>query len=139
MSSRRLEKVSRTIRNTVSEVIQNHLSDPRITGLISVTRVQASPDLRLAKVYLSVVGADSKQADLTLQAVKHARGYIQSRLADNLSMRSCPKLDFYLDDSIKKGFEISHILDKIAAENAERASVETSENLTEYPELDNEK
>jgi ribosome-binding factor A len=139
MSSRRLEKIERIIRNTVSEVIQNHLSDPRITGLISVTRAQLSADLRQARVYLSIVTTDPTRNQATLQAVKHARGYIQSRLAGNLSLRTCPKLEFFLDDSIKKGFEISHILDQIAAENQQRQENAQSENSNEYPESDDEK
>jgi ribosome-binding factor A len=139
MASRRLEKISKIIQTTVSEVIQNHLSDPRITGLIGVTRVQVSPDLRLARVFLSVVGTDPKQEGLTLQAVKHARGYIQTRLADTLTTRTCPRLDFQLDESIKKGFVISHILDQIAAENAAQKSGNPPEPSQENPESDDER
>ncbi len=139
MSARRLEKLAKIIQTTVSEVIQNHLSDPRITGLISVTRVQVSPDLRLARVYLSLAGTDAKQENLTLQAVKHARGFIQTRLADTLTTRTCPRLDFQLDESIKKGFAITHILDQIAAEHTAREGGNPPESPLENPESNDER
>ena len=116
MVKRRQEKVSRTIRNTVSEVIQKELSDPRIKGLISVTRVDTSADLRSARVYLSLLGIESAQQELSLRGIRHAGGYIQSRLAKCLSMKSCPTLSFYLDDSLKKGFLITRLIDAITAE-----------------------
>ena len=120
MATRRIEKVSRAIKTAVSEAIQFHLSDPRIQGLVSVTRVEPSPNLRIARVYLSVVGVDEKQQKLTLQGVNHAHGYIQSYLAKQLTMKVCPTLRFELDSFFKKALTISQILDKLATERAER-------------------
>lgn len=112
--------MSRAIRSAVSEVIPLRLSDPRIQGLISVTRVEPSPDLRSARVYLSILGVDEKQQALSLQGIRHAHGYIQSYLAEQLTMKVCPSLHFELDASLKKGIEITQILDELAAERAER-------------------
>ncbi|MBN1765680.1 MAG: 30S ribosome-binding factor RbfA [Sedimentisphaerales bacterium] len=125
--SRRLEKINRTILETVSTVIQNQLSDPRIQGLTSVTRVQTAADLSCARVYLSILGAELKQQELTLQAIQHAAGFIQGRLAQVLTTRICPSLTFFLDDSLKKGFEVSRLLDEIKAqtEPAEEIITET--------------
>lgn len=117
MSVRRLEKVSRLIRNSVSEVIQGQISDPRIRGLISVTRVEPSADLRYARVYLSVLGVSRHEQALTLKGVQHAAGFVQSRLSRRLAMKTCPTLQFFLDDSLKKGSQITKLLDQIAAEN----------------------
>lgn len=130
MATRRIEKVSRAIRSAVSEAIQSHLSDPRIQGLISVTHVDPSPDLRSARVYLSVLGVDEKQQELSLRGIRHAHGYIQSYLAEQLTMKVCPSLYFELDASLKKGFEITRILDELAAERAEREETMSEETET---------
>jgi len=116
MVNRRQEKVKRTIRSTVSEVIRSGLWDPRVKGIITVTHVETSADLRKAKIYLSISGTDVNQQELSLRGIRHARGFIQSQLAKNLAMRSCPTLDFLLDESLKKGFETMRILDQISLE-----------------------
>jgi len=118
--SRRQEKVNRTIRDTISEVLGSGLSDPRVQGLITVTHVETSADLRKAKVYLSVLGTDEKQQELSLRGIRHASGFVQGRLAKQLAMKSCPTLSFFLDDSLKKGFETMQILDRIALERGEQ-------------------
>jgi ribosome-binding factor A len=119
-SARRLEKISRIIQQTVSAVIQNELSDPRIAGMTSVTRVETAPDLRSAKVHLSIFGIPVPKAQLCLQAIQHAHGYIQSRLAEGLTMRTLPTLTFHLDESIKRGFTVLQLLDQVAAERREK-------------------
>lgn len=116
MASRRMERVSRTLQAVLSQVIQNHLSDPRVRGLISVTRVSLACDLRSARVYLSVLGVDEKQQQLSLRGIRHARGHIQHLLGRQVSLKTCPQLHFYLDDSLKKGFEMVQLIDRVAAE-----------------------
>ena len=117
MTTRRLEKVSKVIRNTVSEVIQNELSDPRIKGLVSVTRVEAAADLRKARVYLSVLGLDDKGQQLCLAGIEHAAGHIQGRLARQMATKVCPTLTFFLDDSLKAGYRILRLIDEVSAEH----------------------
>ncbi len=129
--SRRLEKVSRTIRDTVSKVIQNQLSDPRIRGLVSVTRVKVAADFSTAQIYLSIIGTDPKQQELSVQAIQHAAGFIQSHLANVLTTRSCPTLSFTLDDSLKKGSEVLNIINRLAAEFRPLAPQEEEKPLTE--------
>jgi len=116
MVSRRLEKVSQGIKAAVSEIIQSRLNDPRVTGMISVTRVECSADLRRARVFLSIMGVEGKQRDLSFSGVKSAVGFIQSHLAKRLSMKVCPTLQFEMDDSLQKGFEISRLIDQVSAE-----------------------
>ncbi len=129
--SRRLEKINRTVRETVSRVIQEQLSDPRIKGMISVTRVETSADISYAKVYLSIMGVSQKQQESTTEAVRHAAGFIQSRLAGVLTTRSCPTLTFLLDNSLKKSFEILQLINQISAENDQ---TETHSNQTHAPD-----
>jgi len=131
MATRRMEKVSRAIRSAVSEAIQSHLSDPRIQGIVSVTRVEPSGDLRNARVYLSIAGVEEKQQALTLKGIQHAHGYIQSYLAEQLTMKVCPTLHFSLDASFKKGLAITQILEALAAERASRAAVESESTETQ--------
>ena len=130
MAAHRLEKVARSIQATVGEVIQNQLSDPRITGLISVTRVDPAPDLRSARVYISILGVDENQQQLSLRGIEHARGHIQHLLARQVAFKMCPTLQFYLDESLKKGFKIIQLLDELSAEEGEGVT-ESESNLSE--------
>lgn len=137
MASRRLEKVSHIILSTVGSVIQNQLSDPRIQGLVSITRIELSPDMRNARVYLSVAGVDETKQELCLRAIEHANGFIQRKLGNVLQTKVCPTLHFHLDNSIKKGAQISQLLDQIAEENLQR-QCQTNEH-EELTESDNER
>ena len=111
MGTRRLERASQLIRSTVSQIIQNELSDPRVSGLISVTRVESSPDLRSAKVYLTISGVSAEKAELSLRGIRHASGFVRTRLASRLAMKSCPTLKICLDNQAKKGIETVDIID----------------------------
>ncbi len=114
--NRRLEKITRTVRDVVSDAIQNHLADPRIQGLVSITRVDLAPDLSVARIYLSIIGIDEKKQKLCCETITNASGFIRSRLAGALTTRNCPVVKFILDDSLKRGFEVTQMLDKLAAE-----------------------
>ena len=67
-------------------------------------------------MYVSILGATQKEQELTLAGIRHASGFIQGQLARSMATRTCPTLQFYLDDSLKKGFEITQLLDRIALE-----------------------
>ena len=88
--------------------------------MISVTRVETAADMQNAHVYLSMIGVDERQQQLSLRGIRHAKGFIQSLLADRLTTRTCPTLVFHLDDSLKKGIEIGKLIDQVAAERAAR-------------------
>jgi ribosome-binding factor A len=114
VTTRRQEKLARQIQRTVSDVIANHLSDPRIEGLVSVTRVEVAADLRVADVYLSVLAKDAATEGLTLTAIEHARTRIQAWLADELNSRFCPVLRLHRDAQFKKTIEIISLIDRLA-------------------------
>ncbi len=120
--SRRIERINRIVRDTISAVIQNQLSDPRIQGLVSVTRVETSADLTISRVYLSVAGVNPRQEKLSVDAVRHASGFIQSRLAEVLRTRNCPTLQIIQDDSLKKGFEVLQLINQVSAERHDEAA-----------------
>ena len=87
------------------------LNDPRIQD-VTVTYVEVSGDLRQAKVHVSVMGDENKQ-QLSLRGLKSAAGFLQSRCADRIDTRYTPKIEFVLDQGVKKSIEISRILDEV--------------------------
>ena len=114
-TSRRSQRVASMIRQIVSETIVGELNDPRV-GLVTVTAVTLSADLRVADVNLSVLG-DARQEQTCLKAVQHARGRIQERVSDGLKMKFCPMLRFHLDSSVKRSVSLSRLIAEARAED----------------------
>jgi len=113
--TRRMERVSEVIKQEVSKIVSYKLQDPRV-GLVTVTKVSLSPDLRMAKIYVVIHGDESAQEE-TLNVLKRAKGYIQSEMAPCLKMRSTPSLSFYLDDTEKKNSHILQLIEKAVSED----------------------
>jgi ribosome-binding factor A len=111
MSSRRALKVAEAIREVVSMAILAELKDPRIQD-VTVTHVEASGDLRHAKVHVSVMGEQRKQ-QLSLRGLQHAAGYLQAKVAGRLETRYTPRLTFVLDQGVKKSIEVARILREV--------------------------
>lgn len=134
----RLERVASVVRFVVSDAISNRLSDPRISPLASVTRVQVTGDLRYATVYVSVVGTEVEERK-TLAGLEHARGFIQGRLGKRLNTRHCPTLQFRLDRSIKGGTETNRLIDEtMAEERRERPDLDRADPHGSEPERDDD-
>lgn len=110
MPSRRVERLSESVKQEVSKIILYELKDPRIS-FITVTNVELASDLKRAKVYISVLG-DALTQRKTLQALEHARGFIQAKVGAHLQIRYTPLLTFYLDESLKKSQHISNLIDE---------------------------
>ena len=108
MNSRRMAKASEAIRETVSTVVLFNLRDPRIKN-VTVLSADVSPDLRAAKIYVSVMG-DAKAQTLSMHGLDSARGFIQSKIADRLQTKNTPIIRFVLDPSVKKSIEVSRAL-----------------------------
>lgn len=119
MATRRQEKVARIVRQAVSEAISNHLNDPRIEGLVSVTRVEMATDLRSANVYISILGKDQASQNKTFTAIEHAKHRIQSLLAESLQSKFCPVLRFHMDEKYKKTLDILKLIEKTSSEHKE--------------------
>src|SRR5215472_5522184 len=99
MKAHRLARVAEVIREVASQTILFGLKDPRVKG-VTVTRTEVSGDLQHAKIFVSIMGSASEQA-LCLHGLRHAAGFIQSKLADRLQMRFTPTLSFELDLGVK--------------------------------------
>ncbi|GIX05118.1 MAG: hypothetical protein KatS3mg114_0987 [Planctomycetaceae bacterium] len=108
MTSRRIAKIAEAIRESVSLTVLFELKDPRVQN-VTVLRAEPAPDLRSAKVYVSVMGT-SKQQALCMYGLESARGFIQAKLADRLQTRYTPVLQFVLDQGIKQSAEVSRRL-----------------------------
>jgi ribosome-binding factor A len=108
MSTRRTARIAAAVRQVVSSVILFELRDPRVNQ-VTVLTTEVAEDLRTAKVFVSVLGDDTEQR-LALHGLNSARGFIQSRIADELQLRLTPVLTFVLDQGVKKSIEVSRAL-----------------------------
>ena len=99
-------------------IIQRELSDPRLTGLPSITRVKISDDLSVADVFITVMGTPGQQS-AALNALKHSAGMMRVLLTKKMTLRIAPFLKFHIDEDLKKELELMSILQKVADENAE--------------------
>src|SRR5208283_5672215 len=111
MSSRRVQKVAEAIREVVSMSILTELQDPRVRD-VTVTSVEASGDLRYAKVMVSVMGDETRQ-NLTLRGLQSAAGFLQSKIADRIDLRYTPRLTFVLDHGVKHSIAVAQILREV--------------------------
>ena len=111
MSSRRVLKAAQAIREVVSMAILTDLKDPRVKD-VTVTFVEVSADLRLAKVHVSVMGNETKK-NLCLRGLKHATGYLQKKVGDRIDTRYTPKVQFVLDKGIENSMAVTRILNEV--------------------------
>jgi ribosome-binding factor A len=104
-----MRRINEVLREVVGAAINNELSDPRI-GFVTVTSVETSPDLRTARVYVSVLGSEEEREE-TLAGLRSSHGVIQSKIAAETRMKRTPTLSFHYDDTIEKGVRISELLE----------------------------
>jgi ribosome-binding factor A len=113
MQGKRLDRVNQLIREEISMLLQRELKDPRL-GFVTVTQVETSPDLRTAKVFVSVLGDETKwKASLT--ALASARGFVRNWLRQHLDLRQIPELDFRADRSMEHAARIQELLRQLSA------------------------
>jgi ribosome-binding factor A len=129
MSARRLLKAAEAIREVVSMAILAELKDPRIRS-VTVTHVEVSPDMRNAKVHVSVMGDDVQQK-LSLRGLQSSAGFLQSKIAEQIDIRYTPRLMFILDQGVKKSIEMAQILKQVLPPASEAPA---DENLSEADE-----
>lgn len=109
--SNRLNRIDEEMKKEISHIITYDLKDPNITGLISVTKVKVSGDLKYAKVYVSMLNAkDNKQV---LAALKKSAGFVRTEVAKRINLRTTPEIIFIFDDSIEYGARIDTILKNV--------------------------
>ena len=111
MKAHRLARMAEVIREVASETILFELQDPRVKN-VTVTRAEVSGDLQHAKVYVSIMGTEKEQ-ELTLRGLRHAAGFVQSKLAKRLQTRFTPVIQFVLDQGVKRSIEASRLLREV--------------------------
>jgi len=110
MPSDRLRRVDEAVRQVLSDAVTQDLKDPRV-GFVTVTAVRTSPDLRHARVYVSVMG-DETAREASLAGLRSAHGFLQRRVAGELRLKHTPALDFHYDDSVDRGMRLSQLIDR---------------------------
>jgi ribosome-binding factor A len=125
MKTYRLARIAEAVREVASETILYEMRDPRVK-MVTVTRAEVSGDLQHAKVYVSIMGTDKEQ-QLTLRGLRHAAGFIQSKLARRLQTRFTPVLHFVLDQGVKHSIEMTRLINEALAESAPPPAEPTSE------------
>ena len=110
--TRRTRQVGEFLREELTDIIRREVKDPRI-GFMSVTRVDVTPDLRHAAVYISVLGTDDEREE-TLKALRSASGFIRHHLKPRLRMRQIPELEFRDDRSMEHAEQIARTLREIS-------------------------
>lgn len=104
----RLNRINEELKKEISQIISFELKNPDATGLISITKVKITPDLKYAKVYVSLL--NSKDEEKTIEALKNSSGFIRSLIAKRINLRITPELVFEKDDSMEYGMKIDSIL-----------------------------
>jgi ribosome-binding factor A len=108
MRGGRMRRVDEAMRAVLSDAIAKDLKDPRV-GFVTVTGVKTSPDLRHARVYVSVLGGEPQRSE-SIDGLRSAHGFLQRRLASELTLKHTPSLTFEYDESIDRGMRISRLL-----------------------------
>ncbi len=105
-----MRRVNEGIREVLGDAIATELKDPRI-GFVTVTAVDTSPDLRTARVYVSVLGTEEERTE-SLAGLESSHGFLQGKIASAMRMKRTPTLTFRYDDSVDRGVRISRLLDQ---------------------------
>ncbi len=117
MSTRRMARLNEQLRADVAELIAREMKDPRLAGLVSVTAAEMSPDLRHARIFISVLGTEEERKQ-TLKAIRNAAGFLRTQLASRMTTKRAPELHFALDASIERGQRIMALLHEIGSRQA---------------------
>jgi ribosome-binding factor A len=124
VASYRMRRVNEAIKEIIGNAIAQDLKDPRI-GFVTLTGVETTQDLAHAKVFVSVYGKQAEK-DATLDALRHARPYLQRLIADELKVKRTPTLEFVYDQSVDQGMRIQAILKSSGAMDLPPADAETA-------------
>lgn len=124
MAKKRTARLNSLLKEVISDVIRKDTRNPHINQLMTVTRVEITPDLHYAKVYVSVIGLDSVKIE-TIDALQNAAGFIAVNASKQVVMRYFPQLTFKLDDSVDQHMRIEQLLHDIGTERQAREQHES--------------
>ncbi len=110
----RLNKINEELRRQLSNLVMFELKNPKVTGMVSVTKVKITPDFKYAQVYVSIL--NSKNIKKTMEGLKESVGFLKSKIAKSVNLRVTPELVFVIDDSLEQGARIESILKDLKGE-----------------------
>lgn len=113
--ARRIERVNHLIRLEISELLQRHVKDPRLSQMVALTEVITSPDLKYARVFVSCVCTEKEKQEI-MSALASASGFLRNELRKRLSLRRVPELTFHWDESIERGARILDLINRVSTE-----------------------
>jgi ribosome-binding factor A len=134
--TRRTERLGEEIREEVAQMVAGELKDPRI-GFVTVTRVALAPDLRLARVFVGVLGTE-KQRQTSLAGLKQASGFMRHELGQRLRLRHTPELLFQYDEGLEASERVARLLEEIRTAPAAESAAPASESAAPASEDDDE-
>lgn len=111
-NQRRADRLAERIREDVATFLADGAKDPRLQGLVTVTAVDVTPDLRRARIFVSVLGSDEERA-ASFSALESMTGHLRSRLARTLHLRFTPELEFAHDESVERAARIETLLERL--------------------------
>lgn len=123
----RMEKVNSLLKQEIAKIVREDLRDRDLTGLITITRVDTTPDFSIAKVYVSMIA--SKNDNANLRTLKKASGFVRSKIAKNVNFKKTPEIIFLFDDSIEYGYKMDKLLDEVQKELDLSEEKRSKENL----------
>ncbi|MGD0352998.1 MAG: 30S ribosome-binding factor RbfA [Dehalococcoidia bacterium] len=116
--TRRTERLDSVIQQEISQLLREQVNDPRLSSLISITKVSTSSDLRHTKVFISSIGDNVDKKEM-LQGFTAASGFLRRQLATRLQLKHMPELSFQFDDSIERAANLLRLIDEVASKDAE--------------------
>ncbi|TAH59561.1 MAG: 30S ribosome-binding factor RbfA [Gottschalkiaceae bacterium] len=120
MSVQRLNRISEQVKKEISSIIMNDIKDPRVSSMCTVISAEVTPDLKFAKVYVSILGNEEEKKN-SLKGLKNASGFIRKKLGEYMKLRNIPEIHFEIDESIEHGARINQLLNQIKREEGERS------------------
>jgi len=111
--SRRTERLNKVIKQEISRLLEREVNDPRLSNSISVTEVSVSPDLKYAKVFVSILGNETAKTEM-LAGFNAASGFLRKKLASHLKLRCVPQLSFHYDNSIEQGARLLKLIEPVS-------------------------
>ena len=125
-------RINGEVQKVLSTLISREIKDPRINPMTSVVAVEVAPDLKTAKVYISVLGDDESKEN-TKRGLKSAASFMRGQLAKTLNLRNTPELTFVIDNSIEYGVNMSKLIDEVNRKSS-RSDEELADDASEYEE-----
>ena len=110
--TRRTDRINGLLRQEISKLLSRELNDPRLSGVVSITQVETSTDLRRARVYVSVLG-DQQEKSTVLSGINSATRFMRRELGERLTIRYVPELSFVLDESLDEAERILNLMDSL--------------------------